>query len=211
MSSHWPSACALLLFCSLSGLGDSCSSKSDKEKLDEWRRLAKIHRQDTEENIINQSNSGVSLFNFQWASFASGASALRVIALICGLVIICCLWKAKAGRRRRKNQERLLAAISTISSPSGGSSPPGRPPVPTTNQPLSLAPTGSAPRQDGPLYPHNTLPDPVAFRGSRFPSSHHFYTTGTSLDVDIPPPEERPLRCGPSQRIIVSQIHGNPG
>ena len=54
--------------------------------------------------------------------------------LICGSVIICCLWKAKAGRRRRKNQERLLAAISTIRSPSGGSSPQGRPPVPTTNE-----------------------------------------------------------------------------
>ena len=76
---------------------------------------------------------GVSLVNFQWATFATGASALGVVALICGAFIICCLWKAKSGRRMHKNQERLLAAISTISSPTGGSSPPGRPPVPTTN------------------------------------------------------------------------------
>ena len=81
---------------------------------------------------LDQNCKLLDLLNFQWASFASGASALRVIALICGSIIICCLWKAKAGRRRQKNQERLLAAISTISSPSGGSSPPSRPPVPTT-------------------------------------------------------------------------------
>ena len=54
-------------------------------------------------------------------SFASGASALGVFALICGSIILCCLWKANAGRRRRKNQDRLLKANSTISSPANDS------------------------------------------------------------------------------------------
>ena len=75
--------------------------------------MAKLYRDHTHENSINQSNSGVSLLNFQWASFASGASALGVVALICASIILCCLWKAKAGRRRLKNQERLLKAISS--------------------------------------------------------------------------------------------------
>ena len=86
-------------------------------KLEEFRKMAKLYRDHTSENSINQSNSGVSLLNFQWASFAGG-----VVALICGAIILRCLWKAKAGRRRRKNQERLLKAISTISSPANESS-----------------------------------------------------------------------------------------
>ena len=66
-------------------------------------------------------------------------------------------------------------------------------------QPLSLEPTGSKPCQDGLLFPHHTLLDPVAFGGSRFPSSCHFYTTGTSPDAVTPPAGERLSKCGPSQ------------
>ena len=101
--------------------------------------MAKLYRDHTHENSINQSNSGVSLFNFQWASFATGASALRVVALICASIILCCLWKAKAGRRRHKNQERLLKAISTISSPGNES-----PSVPATSR-SNVSTTAPAP------------------------------------------------------------------
>ena len=110
-------ACSIFVLGSMPGPGSCCKGKTDKEKLEEFKKMAKLYRDHTTENSINQSNSGVSLFNFQWASFASGASALGVVALICGLIILCCLWKAKAGIRRRKNQEGLLKAISTISSP----------------------------------------------------------------------------------------------
>ena len=122
-SRHWPATCAIFLSTALSGFGESCKGKTDKEKLEDWKLMAKLHRETREENTINQSNSGDSQLNFQWACFASGASALGVVSLICGSFIICCLWKAKAGRRYQKNQERLLAAISTISSPTTGSAP----------------------------------------------------------------------------------------
>ena len=106
------------------------------------------------------------LNNFQWASFASGASTFVALALFCGLFLICCLWKAKAGRRRWKNKERLLTAISTISSPANWSAP-ARPPVPTT-VPAPIA------RSDWiwtPTLWTNFPHQGSTFQGSRFPSS----------------------------------------
>ena len=207
LSRHWSSACALLLLLSLSGFGDSCSSKSEKEKLDEWRKLAKLHRQDTEENIINQSNSGVSLFNFQWASFASGASPSE---LLCSSVDQSS--SVVSGKPRLVEDGARIRSVCLP--PSAPSVPPQvahhlkvGPQSPPPMKPLSLEPTGSAPRQDGLLFPHHTLSDPVAFRGSRFPSSRHFYTTGISPDVDIPPVEERLSRCGLSQLSLSTEDH----
>ena len=77
-------------------------------------------------------------------------------------------------------------------------------------QPLSLEPTGSEHRQDGLQFPHHTLLDPVAFRSSRFPSSHHSYTTGTSLGAVTRPAGERLSRCGPSQLSLSTGGHHLP-
>ena len=203
---HWPATCAVHLLTALSGFGESCKGKNHKGKLEDWKQMAKLHRENNEANAINQSNSRVSIFNFQWASFASGASTRGVVALICRSFIICCLWKAKAGRRQCKNQERLLAAISTISSPanSSASSAPARPPVPfivpapiTRSDWLALPPGRLA-------YPHQTLLNPVGFQGSRFPSSHHCFT-GTSPDVATQPAEQRLLRCAPSLLSLTTE------
>ena len=194
------SACAVLLLHSLPHPGSGCRGKTEQEKLNEFRKMAKLFRDHTTENSINQSNSGVSLFNFQWASFASRASAFGVVALICASIILCCLWKAKAGRRRRKNQEQLLKTISTTSSPANKSSlaPASRSNVSTTAPPLLPVLIGSGLQQDGQVFPHHIIQDPVAFQGSRIPSSRHCYMTETFQGVDIPP-VDRGLSCGPSQ------------
>lgn len=64
--------------------GNLCKGKTDKEISDEWKKMAKLHQEHTEENTTYQPvNLGVSIFNFQWASFASRASAIAVFALIC--------------------------------------------------------------------------------------------------------------------------------
>ena len=176
--------------------------------------MAKLYRDDTSENSINQLNSGVSLLNFQWASFAGGASALGVIVLICGAIVICCLWRAKAGRRRRKNQERLLKAISTISSPanepSASASAPPKASVSTT-APAPIAgsdwirtPTGwtSIPSSYGagsggvPRLPYPQFPS-LLYNGTR--NSRHYYTMGISTDVATLH-AVRPSRCEPSRQ-----------
>ena len=150
--------------------------------------MAKLYWDHTSKNSINQSNSGVSLLNFQWASFAGGASALGVVVLICGAIFLCCLWKANAGRRRRKNQERLLKAISTISSPA--------------NEPSASAST--PPRADA----STTAPAPIAGSDwirtptgwTSIPSS---YGAGSGGVPRLPYPQFPPLlydgdfnRCG---------------
>ena len=88
--------------------------------------------------------------------------------------------------------------------------PPAGPQCLQRSQPPSLDQIGSAPRPDEPQFPHHTLSDPVGFRGSRFPSSRHFYMTGTSQDVDIPSAGERLSRCDPSQPSLLTGDHGLP-
>ena len=55
----------------------SSDSEGNATKLREFQRMQRMHRQQTEdtENMINQSSGGFSLFNIQWASFATGAKA----------------------------------------------------------------------------------------------------------------------------------------
>ena len=141
--------------------GFACRGKTDKEKLEEFRKMAKLYRDHTSENSINQSNSGVSLINFQWPSFAGGASALGVVTLICGAIILCCLWKAKAGG----DVARIWSAYSRPLVPLVPrlmNTPPLLPPLPG---PESLPPlplpspdqTGLGPPPGGRVFPHHWI------------------------------------------------------
>ena len=71
--------------------------------------------------------------------------------------------------------------------------------------------TGSQLPPGGLAYPHNTLLDPVGFQGSRFPSSLHLFTTGTSPIMVSEPAEERSLRCAPSTLFLTTEGALHPG
>ena len=75
--------------------------------------MQRMHRQQTEdtENTINQSSGGFSLFNIQWASFATGATAIIVCALLFISFIICCWIRTKNIRRTNTRHAQLLDVL----------------------------------------------------------------------------------------------------
>ena len=111
------------------------------------------------------------------------------------------IWKAKAGRRQCKNQERLPSLSVLQPTPQ----PPRDHRFPLQCLPPSPDQIGSVPPLGGPGYPHHKLGDPVGFQGSCFPNSRHYFTTGTSPDVDIQPAEGRPSRCAPSKPSLTTE------
>ena len=75
--------------------------------------MQRLHRQQTEdtENTINQSSGGFSLINIQWASFATGATAIIVCALLFFAVIVCCWFRTKNIRRSKRSHSQLLDVL----------------------------------------------------------------------------------------------------
>ena len=116
-----------------------CRSKTKREKLDEFRRLQKLHwegmpsqqgisKSESADQTINQHSDGFSIVNLQWASFASGATV--IIAIVGVLVTICCYFRARNDRRRRERHHQLIETILGRVLP--GQKPPGRAhPLPT--------------------------------------------------------------------------------
>ena len=72
--------------------------------------MQRMHRQQTKdtENTINQPSGGFSLINIQWASFATGAIAIIVCALLFISIIICCWIRTKNIRRTKTRHAQLL-------------------------------------------------------------------------------------------------------
>ena len=96
-----------------------CGSNDDK--LLEYRRLDRLHREqlaeeynlESESNTIWQNAGGFSLVNVQWASFATGASAIFVVAIISLAFLICCCLRAKGMRQSKHRHRQLLSTISS--------------------------------------------------------------------------------------------------
>lgn len=96
-----------------------CPLNDDAAKLREYRRLDRLHREqiaeemqiESESNTIRQNSGEFSLVNVQWASFATGVSAIFVVAIIALAVLVCCWLRAK-GQRLRKHHHRQLLSTS---------------------------------------------------------------------------------------------------
>ena len=107
-----------------------CGSNDAAAELREFRRLDRLNLQkiaeemqlESESNTIRQNAGGFSLVNVQWASFATGASAIFVVAIIAVAVIICCWLRSKAQRRSRHRHRQLLSAVSSAIVPGPPSS-----------------------------------------------------------------------------------------
>ena len=100
-----------------------CRSKTEREKLDEFRRLQKLHwegmpsqqgisKSESADQTINQHSDGFSIVNLQWASFASGATVIIAVAKVGVLVTLCCYFRARNDRRRRERHHQLIVTIS---------------------------------------------------------------------------------------------------
>ena len=87
-----------------------------------WEQMAEEMRLESETNNIRQNAGGFSLVNVQWASFATGASAIFVVAIIAVAVIICCWLRAKGQRRSKHRHSQLLSAVTSAIVPGPPSS-----------------------------------------------------------------------------------------
>ena len=102
----------------------------DVAKLREYRRLNRLDREQMAEEMrleqetsnIRQNAGGFSLVNVQWASFATGASAIFVVAIIVVAVIICCWLRAKGQRPSKHLNSQLLSALTSAIVPGPPSS-----------------------------------------------------------------------------------------
>ena len=109
-----------------------CPPNDDAAKLREYRRLDRLHREQIEEemqienesNTIRQNAGGFLLVNVQWASFATGASAIFVVAIIALAIFVCCWLRAKEQRRSKHRHRQLLSTITIGYSPRAPSRPP---------------------------------------------------------------------------------------
>ena len=98
-----------------------CGSNDDDAKLREYRHLDRLHWEqmaeeynlESESNTIRQNAGGFSLVNVQLASFATGASAIFVVAIISLAVLICCWLRAKGMHRSRHRHRQLSSTISS--------------------------------------------------------------------------------------------------
>ena len=73
--------------------------------------------------LIRQNAWGFSLVNVQWASFATGALAILVVAIISLAVLVCCWLRAKGQRWSKHGHRQLLSQILSAIVP-GPPSPP---------------------------------------------------------------------------------------
>ena len=107
-----------------------CPPNNKVAKLREYRRLNRLNREqmteemclESETNNICLNASRFSLVNVQLASFATGASAIFVVAIIALAVIICCWQRAKGQRRSKHLHSQLLSAVTSAIVPGPPSS-----------------------------------------------------------------------------------------
>ena len=94
----------------------SGSDDSDADKLRKFQRMQQMHRLQTEEtkNLINQSAGGFSLINIQWASFATGATAIIVCAMVFLAVLLCCWICSRNIRQSRDSSPRPRGASPAV-------------------------------------------------------------------------------------------------
>ena len=118
------------------------SDNSDANKLRQFQRMQRMHRQQTEEteNSIKQSAGGFSLINIQWASFATGATAIIVCAMFFLAVLLCCWIRSCNIRQSRARHGQLLDLLRSSS---------GRPSEPLP-EPRVAPGMGEPPRKPGP-------------------------------------------------------------
>ena len=164
----------------------SSDSKRDAAKLGEFQRMQLMHPQQTEntENTINQSSRGFSLINIQWASYATGATAIIVCAL-CILSVIVCFWiQTKNIRQTKARHSQLLDVLRSRHSTGRAELPPS--PIPVLlglrsqgsllpSQPPPFLTSGSIPSLGGPLCQMPTSFQPLPSSGCLsypFPNSH---------------------------------------
>ena len=90
--------------------------------------MQRMHRQYTEEteNSMNQSAGGFSLINIQWASFATGATAIIVSDLFFLAVLLCCWIRTRNIRRSRAHHGQLLDHLHSSSGRAPNSLPQSR-------------------------------------------------------------------------------------
>ena len=94
------------------------SAQERKEKLDEFRKLQKLHWEGTSQpgiskselakQTINQHSDGFSIVNLQWASFASRATIIISVATVGLLVTFCCYYRERNNRKHRESHHLLL-------------------------------------------------------------------------------------------------------
>ena len=133
-----------------------CPPIDDAAKLWEYRCLDRLHREQIAEemqikselNTIRQNAGGFSLVNVQWASFATGASAIFVVAIIALAVIICCWLRAKGLCRSKHRHRQLLSTISSAIIPGPPQESAPLSPAANVFTPWSLQ-SGSGPLLDG--------------------------------------------------------------
>ena len=175
----------------------SGSDDSDANKLRKFQRMQGMHRQQTEEtgNSINQSAGGFSLINIQWASFATGATAIIVCAMFFLAVLLCCWIRSCSVRQSRARHGQLLdllrssvpplaAPLSPCQSqelPPARSSPLGNLALPSLSQPLTLTHQGGCgPPPVGPLFPRPMPSMTDCSPGCHTRSSHLSFTMGAT-------------------------------
>ena len=107
--------------------------------------MQRMHRQHTEEteNSINQSAGGFLLINIQWASFATGATAIIVSAMFFLAVLLCCWIRSRNIRQSRACHGQLLDLLRSSS---------GRSPEPLTKSRVAPGKV-EPPRKPGPVKP----------------------------------------------------------
>ena len=107
-----------------------CPPNDKAAKLREYCRLDRLNRKqiaeemclESETNNIHRNAGDFSLVNVQWASFATGASPIFVVAIIAVTLIICCWLRAKGHCRSKHRHSQLLSAVTSAIVPGPPSS-----------------------------------------------------------------------------------------
>ena len=172
-----------------------CPPNDDAAKLREYSRLDQLHREqiseemqiESESNTIRQNAGGFSLVNVLWASFATKALAIFVVAIIALAVLVAgCVQRGSAAASIDTASSCLPLRPPSSLAPRKGSVPlsPAAPLLTPQNLPSGSGPHPAGQATLGPICP---LPQA---RSSSFPSlsSHQSVTTDRHWkEVDIQP------------------------